>query len=162
MAGTFPNLPPGARWSFVGMPGPAAVKLPDPVGKSLVGTHPVLADLCRRVHQRHPTRINSARRSIADQTEFFNCAQARINTGRCPPECNRSQCASANPPGLSNHEFGLAVDAEPLDGRVEAWQKVVRQESGNFLIRHEPWHVQDQRVATDHFDGFPDDWRPDD
>lgn len=135
--------------------------LSDPQGKSLEGTHPALANLMRRVHARHRTRVNSARRNIVDQQLFWECAQERKRTGRCPPRCNRSACASANRPGQSNHEFGLAVDAEPLDGRVGAWQAIVIEEGAHFLIDNEPWHVQLKTTGSRKFTGFPDEWRPD-
>ena len=134
--------------------------LPDPQGKTLIGTHPALADLVRRVNARHRTLVNSARRQLADQL-FWECAQERKKTGKCPPRCNRSQCASANRPGQSNHEFGLAVDAEPVDGRVAAWQAIVIQEGGHFVIGDEPWHVQLEATGSGRFNGFPDGWRPD-
>ncbi len=137
-----------------------AIALADPPGKSLAGTHPALADLIRRVHARHPTTVNSARRDMAQQQKFFECAQAKKATGRCPPGCEGSQCASANRPGSSNHEFGLAIDADPIDGRRGPWQAVVREEGGNFVIANEPWHIQLTATAAGHFTGFPDDWRP--
>lgn len=154
----------GRRWWLYGVMDRDPVARPalaDPEGKSLAGTHPALADLMRRVHARHRTEVNSARRHLADQQLFWECAQTRKKTGKCPPECNRSQCASANRPGQSNHEFGLAVDAGPLDGRVGAWQAVVVQEGGHFVIADEPWHVQLKATTSGKFTSYPDGWRAD-
>ncbi len=131
-----------------------------PRAESLVGTHPALADLMRRVHGRHRTLANYALRNLVDQQLFWDCAQVRKKTGKCPPRCNRSQCASANPPGQSNHEFGLAVDAEPFDGRVAAWQAIVIQEGGRFVIDKEPWHMQLKATPSARFSCYPDGWRP--
>jgi hypothetical protein len=150
----------GSRWWFFGVAGQEGPSLPDPPGKSLDDTHPVLAAKWRRVHQRHPSHTNSARRLRADQQEFFDCFQAKLSSGVCPPGCGRSQCASANPPGMSNHEFGLAIDGEPLDEDVRTWRRVCAEEGLIFVIASEEWHVQDEMVTSGSFDGFPDDWRP--
>jgi len=148
----------GHRWWVYGVMDEA---LPDPPGRSLAGVHPVLADKWRKVHRRHPSHTNSGRRFTADQQEFWDCFQARLAGGSCPPSCNRSQCASANPPGKSNHEFGLAIDGEPQDGDWSTWTRLCEEEGLIFVVAGEPWHLQDVGVATSSFTGFPDDdWRP--
>jgi hypothetical protein len=147
----------GHRWWVYGVMDEA---LPDPPGRSLAGVHPVLVAKWRRVHQRHPSRTNSARRFTADQQLFWDCFQARLAGGNCPPSCDRSQCASANRPGMSNHEFGLAIDGEPQDGDWATWTRICEEEGLVFVVAGEAWHVQDQLVTSSSFTGFPDEWRP--
>ena len=154
------SLLAGPRWWYFGVIDREAPKLPDPEGKTLDGTHPVLAAKWRRVNERHPSHTNSARRFRADQQLFWDCFQAKLSSGVCPPGCGRSACASANPPGMSNHEFGLAIDGEPLDGDLATWTRVCEEEGLIFVVAGEPWHVQDELVPTSSFDGFPDEWRP--
>lgn len=55
------------------------------------------------------------------QQSLFDCSQARIKTGRCPPAC-AGNCNPANPPGRSSHELisdGVAYTARP--GTKLAW-----------------------------------------
>ena len=55
------------------------------------------------------------------QQSLFDCAQAKIKTGRCPPACG-GNCNPANPPGRSSHELisdGVAYPARP--GTKLAW-----------------------------------------
>jgi hypothetical protein len=40
---------------------------------------------------------------LHSQVQLWDCAQARIRTGRCPPACG-GNCNPANPPGRSTHE----------------------------------------------------------
>ncbi len=125
------TLSAGLRWWTFGV---MDERLADPPGKSLDGTHPDLADKWRRIHRLHPSVTNSARRFMADQQLFWDCAQALKHSGSCPPHCHRSQCASANPPGQSNHEFGLAIDGEPQDGDWASWTRLCREVGLVFVV----------------------------
>lgn len=130
----------------------------DPPGRTLEGTHSILADRIRRVHTRHPCRINSARRYYDDQKHFWDCAEFRRKNGYCPSWCNRSMCASANYPGQSNHEFGLAVDMEPLDDNWMHFVQVCRQEQLHAPILGEPWHWQPTEIKSGSYQGMPEGW----
>ncbi len=155
-----------AFWLGFDRPDPTPPPFPDPPGRSLAGVHPILADRIRRVHARHPVRVNSGHRSSQDQQLFWDCAQAKASTGRCPPGCERSACASAHRPGDSNHEaepFGpaaaLAVDMEPLDGDVATFQAVCRSEGLHFPISKEWWHAEPVENPTPGgWGGFPPGW----
>ena len=74
-------------------------------------------------------RLSSAdrRKGVAErfgkmsQQSLFDCAQAKIKTGRCPAACG-GNCNPANPPGRSSHELssdGVAYSARP--GTKLAW-----------------------------------------
>lgn len=116
----------------------------------------------RRVHDRHPLHVNSGWRSSVDQASFFECAQAKKTTGRCPPGCERTACASANRAGESNHEavpFGapraLAVDMEPQDDDWDRFAQVCREEALHAPIEQEPWHWQPIEVLNSYYEGMP-------
>lgn len=131
------------------------IDLPDPQGKSFKNTAVELANRVRRVNQRHKLNVNSAWRNPDDQLLFFNCAQTKKSTGRCPPGCERSACASANRPGESNHEFGLAVDIEPLDGNWSRFKMICREEGLHDPISNEAWHWQPNEVSKGYYTGTP-------
>ncbi|MGQ0617703.1 MAG: hypothetical protein ACT4PW_12065 [Acidimicrobiia bacterium] len=159
------------RWWAYGVidrarPGSRRGRRADPPGASLEGVHPKLVERLLRAHARHPLRVNSGHRTSELQQQFFDCAQTRKQTGRCPPECRRSACNSANPPGGSNHEaqpFGpasaLAVDCEPTDGDWDGFHAVAREEGLVFPIAGEPWHVEPTENPTPgRWSRFPDGW----
>lgn len=137
---------------FVEFPGldQGSDELEDPPGNyDPEKLHPELRRRVRRVHARHPLHVNSGHRSSQDQELFFNCAQAKRNTGRCPPGCERSACASANRPGQSNHEaipYGkpeaLAIDMEPQDDDWAPFREVCYDEGLHDPIDQEDWHWQ--------------------
>jgi lysozyme len=58
------------------------------------------------------------------QQSLFDCAQAKIKTGRCPPAC-AGNCNPANPPGRSTHELisdGVAYPAARPGTKLAWWQ----------------------------------------
>lgn len=76
-------------------------------------------------------RLNSSdrRKGVAErygkmsQAALFKCAQAKKNSGTCPPSC-QGNCNPANPPGFSSHE--LRSDAQVFPGprgrRLQWWE----------------------------------------
>jgi hypothetical protein len=160
--------PDAAYWyyDYIEPPPPERPEPLDPPGKwDPVACHPLLRERVARVHARHPSWVNSCWRSAQDQQLFWNCAQAKKQTGRCPPGCERSACASANPPGKSNHEaepFGpsraLAIDWEPQDGDVPRWRQVCYEEGLHDPIGNEWWHWQPNEVRSGQWRGFPPGW----
>jgi peptidoglycan hydrolase-like protein with peptidoglycan-binding domain len=57
------------------------------------------------------------------QQELFDCAQAKIKTGRCPDSCH-GNCNPANPPGRSTHERfndGVAYVVWPAMFKLPVW-----------------------------------------
>lgn len=123
---------------------------------------PPLRQRLRRVNSRHPLTVNNGWRSSDDQALFFECAQAKKKTGRCPSGCERSACASANRPGESNHEAvpyeipqALAVDMEPQDDDWGTFAEVCREEGLHDPIKAERWHWQPVEVEASYYTGMP-------
>lgn len=116
--------------------------------------HPELARRFRRGANRFGSdvHVNSVLRDTALQSEFWDCYQNFLASGRCPANCGRSNCAPANRPGTSNHEphpaYSLAIDAEPVDGDWPGLWAAMEAEGLIFPIRDsagrltEPWHLQ--------------------
>lgn len=108
--------------------------------------HPELARRFRAGCARYGgnVRVNSVLRDSELQRQFWLCAGKRP----CPPECRRSNCASANAPGTSNHEphgaiaKSLAIDAEPVPGDWGAFRAAMQAEALVFPISTEAWHIQ--------------------
>lgn len=123
---------------------------------------PELRNRVNRVHARHPLNVNSGHRDSTEQELFFNCAQAKVNTGKCPPGCERTACASANRPGQSNHEaepYGtpaaLAVDMEPEDDDWDTFRQVCYEERLHDPLPSEPWHWQPTEVRNSYYERMP-------
>lgn len=134
----------------------------------LDSAHPELARRFRAGCRRFggEVRVNSVLRDSALQRVFFDCAAAKKKTGRCPPGCERSNCAPANPPGTSNHEphgaiqKSLAIDAEPVDGNWPDFQAALRAEGLLFPISTEDWHVQCQETPAASYEAGSEDRLP--
>lgn len=81
------------------------------------------------------TQVNSVMRSTADQRRFWDAYVAYLSGGPWAPLAAR--------PGTSNHERGLAVDAQPAGRGADAtWQRHFREVGLHFPVRGEPWHVE--------------------
>lgn len=77
---------------------------------------------CAREQAAEPLLARIGKRS---QRELYKCAQAKINTGACPPACD-GNCNPANPPGASTHERrndGAAYTWWPRLFRLPAWAR---------------------------------------
>jgi peptidoglycan hydrolase-like protein with peptidoglycan-binding domain len=62
---------------------------------------------------------------LHSQRQLYDCAQAKLKTGRCPPECG-GNCNAANPPGRSTHERfndGLAYSFWPPWFHLPVWAR---------------------------------------
>jgi hypothetical protein len=117
-------------------------------------------------------QVNSVLRDTALQTEFRDCYETFLATGKCPPTCTRSNCAAANQPGTSNHEphgsiaKSLAIDAEPVDGDWPGFWVAMEAEGLVFNIRDavgrltEPWHCQCKETPATSYEPGSEDRLP--
>lgn len=82
------------------------------------------------------TRLNSAMRSTADQWVLYNnWYRYRYQGGPWAP--------LAAFPGTSNHERGLALDAQPHTRPADyAWQMYFRAVGLGFPVSGEAWHIE--------------------
>lgn len=81
------------------------------------------------------TQVNSVMRSTADQRRFWDAYVAYLSGGPWAPLAAR--------PGSSNHERGLAVDAQPANrGADFRWQQFFRAVGLHFPVSGEAWHVE--------------------
>lgn len=83
------------------------------------------------------TQVNSVMRSTADQRRFWDAYVAYLSGGPWAPLAAR--------PGTSNHERGLAIDAQPAGGLAtwgSPWQRAMTDHGLRFPVVGEPWHIE--------------------
>lgn len=100
---------------------------------------PQFAERLRRLVESCGLSITSGYRSPERQRQLYEDYLA----GRGNP---------ANPPGTSNHEFGLAAD---LAGNLDCAHAAAAAVGIIFPIAGEPWHAQPREVTSPRYTGNP-------